>query len=231
MAKQSPGAAGGCVLQAPPERGLLDRLALWCEGGGRGEATDDLLDLATVLPPQALAPLRPEVVAFYRRPLRFMLRTGVQMGWWSGLLNRVFARIARQSDIPGRGLGPAAYPLCQRLYRDARGRVHWDRYCRVDGRLARLFVARMAGGAGRVEETFVLYGLPVRLSFEPRVDGDALVLELRRLRSSPLAWLARVRYRTAVDEDGVLRTRGEFRVPLVGLHIRTYFEIRRPPQG
>lgn len=215
----------GCVLAAAPRGGCLDRLARALEGGGRGEAVQRLADLGEVLPPAALAKVDDGVVEFYRTPMAFALRAGVEMGRWSRLLMGLFAFCVRQSRAPDRGRGSQAYAVCQRLYRDDRGRTHWDRYVRVDGRLQRLFVARMSVAPGRVYETFVLYGLPVTLAFQASADGDALLLTLLPRESSLLARTARVTYRTAPTEAGHLHTTGHFRVPLLGLAVQMQFQM------
>jgi hypothetical protein len=90
------------------------------------------------------------------------------------------------------------------------------------GTLERLFVARMDGAPGRINETFVLWGVPVRLGFDAHVDGETLVLTLRRRYSSLLAWLAQVQYRTTAHGP-TLTTNGDFRVPVAGLHVKMRF--------
>jgi hypothetical protein len=206
-------------LLAPPETRFLDRLARFLEGGGQGTPTDVLVDLDGVV---AGAP--ENVAAFYRDPARYAIVTGATAGPWSRFVMKVFAATFRQSRIPERAGGFEALPVCQRIYRDARGRTHWDRYARVEGALERLFVARLDGAPGRMDETFVLWGVPVRLGFEVHVDGETLVLTLRRRYSSLLAWPAHVQYRTTAH-GSTLTTDGDFRVPVVGLHVRMRFSI------
>lgn len=209
---------------------MLDRLARALEGGGRGTPSETFVDLSDVLPASALAQVGPVVVDFYRSPLPYSLRVGVAMGRWSRLLMGCFALLCRQSGAPDRGAGVEAYEVCQRLYRDRRGRTHWDRYARVDGRLRRLFVARIASGPERFYETFVLYGLPITLAFAVCSDGDALLLSLQPRESSLLARMARVTYRTAPLDSG-LATEGDFRVPLIGLRVRMHFRMRPLPRA
>jgi hypothetical protein len=208
-----------CVLAAPPETRFLDRLARFFEGGDRGEPTDVLVDLGAVV---ADAP--DNVAAFYRDPARYVIFTGATAGRWSRFVMKVFAATFRQSRIPERAQGFQALPVCQRIYRDARGRTHWDRYACVDGTLERLFVARLDGARGRMNETFVLWGVPIRLGFEAQMDGETLVLTLRRRYSSVLAWPARVQYRTTAHGRG-LTTDGDFRVPIALLHVKMRFLI------
>lgn len=213
-----------------PERALLDRLARWLEGSGRGEdvpAGEPVVDLAEVLAPDELARLAPSVRRFYEAPAHARVRAGVDGDVGSRLLLALFARLARQSDLPDRGEGFEGYPVGQRCYRDAAARVHWDRYAWVDGAWRRLFTARVGTVAARRRfvETFVIWGVPVPLVFEPSVEGDALTLTLRPLESSPLAWLARVRYRTTATDDGV-RAEGDFRVPPLLFRVRTEFRAR-----
>src|SRR6185312_15242012 len=124
--------AAPCTLDGPPERGLLDRLALLLEGGGRaggaaGGAT--LVDLDRVVTGAPAA-----VADFYRHPQNYSIRTGADAGGWSRALMAVFAALFRQAEIPEQASGFADYAVCQRVYRDPRGRTHWDRYARVGGR-------------------------------------------------------------------------------------------------
>jgi hypothetical protein len=208
------------ILTSPPEGGILDRLARILDGDGRGEPLTELLDLASVIPE---APA--EIVDFYRHPDRYAIRARASADRWGRRALGVFAAAFRQCCLPIGGADGCTYEVCQRLYRDDRQRPHWDRYVRVDGVVQRLFVARVEGRARRVDETFVLWGVPARLAFDVRVEEAALVLTLNRARSSPLAWPLRVVYRTAVGERGVLHTEGDFRVPLAGVRVRTHFTI------
>ncbi len=185
-----------------------------------GEALPELLDLARVVPD---AP--PQIVDFYRHPDRYAIRARASSDRWGQYALWLFAAGFRQCCIPVGGADGCSYQVCQRLYLDDRRRRHWDRYVRVDGALRRLFVARIDGREGRVDETFVLWGVPARLAFDVRVEAEAVVLRLDPAKSSPLAWPLRVQYRTAVGERGALYTEGDFRVPLAGLRVRTHFTI------
>jgi hypothetical protein len=199
------------TLSGPPEGGV-----------GRGEPLTELLDLARVAPG---AP--PQIVDFYRHPDRYAIRVVASSDRWGRYALSVFAAAFRQCCVPMKA--GCSYQVCQRLYLDDRHRPHWDRYVRVDGVLRRLFVARVEGREGRVDETFDLWGVPARLAFDVRVHGAAVVLTLDPAKSSPLAWPLRVQYRTAVAERGVLHTEGDFRVPLAGIRVRTHFTIARLP--
>jgi hypothetical protein len=218
------------ILHGPPEGGLLDRLARILEeqgegaGGDRGEALSELLDLTQVAPG---APA--EVIDFYRHPDRYVVHARASAGPWGRCALLAFAAAFRQCCVPiagGHETDRRSYQVCQRLYLDRRKRRHWDRYVQVDGALRRLFVARIEGSTHRVDETFVLWGVAARLSFDVRVEDAAIVLTLNRAKSSPIAWPLRVQYRTEVGPRGVLRTEGDFRVPIAGIRVRTEFVSR-----
>jgi hypothetical protein len=210
----------------PPRGGLLDRLARWLEGGGEGEPADGVVDLSGVLDAGELAKLPRRVATFFAAPHRFDVAAGLDGDAWSRALLAASAVVFRQTDIPDRERGFEAYPVGQVIYRDRRGRVHWDRYGLVDGAWRRLFVARVAGAPGRFVETFVLYGVPVALVFAPRVEDGALVFTLTRRWTSPLSWIARVEYRTGLHAPDEVRTHGDFRVPLLRFRVRTEFRAR-----
>lgn len=216
----------------PPRGGVLDRLARWLEGGGDGITTDQLLDLSTVLAPPALDALHPEVARFYRDPGRYRMRAGVHASRFSGALLDLLALVSRQGRLPDRDRGEAGsdgfegYPVRQELYRDARGRTHWDRYILIDRTWQRFFIARLGGLPSHVVETFVVYGIPVALTFRASVEDDDLVLSLVPKWSSPMSWFARVVYRTGISTYGV-HTRGDFRLPIVGFRVRTEFRATR----
>lgn len=209
-------------LRAPPRGGLLDRLARWLEGGGQGSPLENMLELASVLGAQELLQLPEPVVSFYRNPRMFRVSTGVRASRWSDALLRAFAALTRQSLLPEGSSEFEGYPVSQLLYSDEEGRAHWDRYVLVQGAWRRLFIARIAGTRGRVDETFIVYGVPIRLSFAASVDAGALTLKLVRRWSSPAAWLTTVEYRSTLLGAGV-RTQGDFRVPLLGFRVRTEF--------
>lgn len=210
-----------CNLGQPPERRWVDRLARRLEGGALGERVDELVDLTRVVGGAPRA-----VVAFYRRPQDYAIHVGATSAGWSRLVMTAFAFLFRQMCIPETSGGFSDYEVCQRVYRDRRGHLHWDRYARVNGSLERLFVARIASRQSQVDETFVLWGIPVRLAFDARVEGEEVVLTLDPSRSSLFARPARVQYRTAEwGEPGGLRTEGDFRVPAIGLHVRTEFRM------
>jgi hypothetical protein len=214
------GSEFGGTLSCPPEAGVLDRLARILDGDHHEEPLAELLDLTRVAPeaPQ-------QIVDFYRHPDRYAIRASASSDRWGRFALLAFAAAFRQCCVPIGGAGERSYQVCQRLYRDDRHRRHWDRYVRVDGVVHRLFVAHVAGRAGRVDETFVLWGVPARLAFDARVEGAALVLTLDPAKSSPPAWPLRVVYRTAVGERGTLHTEGDFRVPLAGVRVRTHFTM------
>lgn len=216
-----------CLLTDAPERSFLDRLARWFEGGDVAAGkVDSVVDLRAILAP-GIAPAA-EVVDFYLRPGDYCIRTGVQMRAWSRIVIAVFGALCRQCQIPARGKEFENFELCQRIYRDSENRTHWDRYVRVDENLHRLFIARLSSSKSTVNETFVMWGIPVRLTFDATVVDDGLVLTMRPLRSSPLAWAARVQYKTNhTAEAGAIRTLGDFRVPLIGLNVQTEFRATR----
>ena len=216
----------------PPRGGVLDWLARWLEGGGDGVKTEQLLDLSTVLASQAKDALHPEVARFYLDPGRYRMRAGVHASRFSGALLDLLAAVSRQGRLPDRDCGKdgsdgfEGYPVRQLVYRDARGRTHWDRYILIDRTWQRFFIARLEGLPSYVVETFVVYGVPVSLTFRASVEDDGLVLSLVPKWSSPMSWFARVVYRTGISEHGV-HTRGDFRVPIVGFRVRTEFRATR----
>ena len=116
----------------PPRGGVLDWLARWLEGGGDGVKTEQLLDLSTVLASQAKDALDPEVARFYLDPGRYRMRAGVHASRFSGALLDLLAAVSRQGRLPDRDCGKdgsdgfEGYPVRQLVYRDARGRTHWD---------------------------------------------------------------------------------------------------------
>lgn len=214
-------------LSEPPRGTLLDRLARWLEGGGRGTPVRQVLDLSCVLDEAELARLPREVVDLYAEPQRFRIRAGLDAAPLSRLLLAVSAVLARQTNIPDRERGFEGYPVGQLIYRDEQGRTHWDRYALVDGQWRRLFLARMAGERGLVFETFVLYGVPVVLPFRARVEDETLVLSLIRRWSAPFSWFGRVEYRTRRTSTHDVETRGDFRVPLLSFRVATEFRGTR----
>lgn len=214
-------------LAEPPRGTLLDRLARWLEGGGRGAPVDEVLDLSRVLDPEALARLPREVVDLYADPQGFRLRAGLEAAPFSRFLLAASAVLARQTNIPDRERGFEGYPVGQLVYRDARGRTHWDRYGLVDGEWRRLFLARVRGEPGLFFETFMVYGVPVVLPFRARVDDDTLVLTLTRRWLAPFSWLGQVEYRTRRTGPHEIETRGDFRVPLLFFRVATEFRGRR----
>jgi hypothetical protein len=197
-------------------------LARIFEGEESHETLTELVDLARVAPG---APA--EIVEFYRHPDRYDVRARASAGPWGRCALLAFAAAFRQCLVPIGGVDGRSYQVVQRLYLDRRQRRHWDRYVQVDGVVQRLFVARVDASAQRVDETFVLWGIPARLAFDVRVEERAVVLTLNRAKSSPLAWPLRVRYTTVMGQQGGLHTEGDFRVPLAGVHIRTHFTIAR----
>jgi hypothetical protein len=207
----------------PPRGSLLDRLARWLEGGGEGTPAVEVLDLSRVLAAEQLAQLPREVVDLYGDPRSFRIRAGLDARPFSRFLLAVSAVLARQTNIPDRERGFEGYPVGQLVYRDARGRTHWDRYGLVDGEWRRLFLARVSGAPGMFFETFVLYGVPVVLPFRAHVEGETLVMSLTRRWSAPFSWFGRVEYRTRRSGPGEVETRGDFRVPLLLFRVATEF--------
>ena len=214
-------------LDAPPRGTMLDRLARWLEGGGHGTPSVEVLDLSRVLGGAELARLPREVVELYADPRSFCIRAGLDAGPYSRLLLAAGALLARQTNIPDRERGFEGYPVGQLVYRDGKGRTHWDRYGLVDGEWRRLFLARVAGEPGLFFETFVLYGVPVVLPFRAHVEGETLVMSLTRRWSAPFSWFGRVEYRTRRTAEGEVETRGDFRVPLLALRVATEFRGTR----
>lgn len=222
----APPLSSATPLTEPPPGTFLDRIARYFEGGGAGTPCATMLDLGDVLAADELAKLPAVVAAFYAQPGTFDVEAGVDGGPYSRRLLALFAAIGRQADVVDRVRGFEAYPLGQLLYRDRRGRVHWDRYAWIDGTWRRLFLARIDGATGTMCETFVLYGVPVPLTFRAAVVDGALVLTLVRKWSSPLSWFARVVYRTEARAEGT-STQGDFRIPLLGFYVRTEFRAAR----
>ena len=214
-----------CVDHPPlPPRGTwLDRAARWLEGGGAGTPVVAVLDLSRVLDPAELAQVPREVVDLYADPQSFRIRAGLDAKPYSRWLLALSAVLARQTNIPDREPGFEGYPVGQLVYRDARGRTHWDRYGLVDGEWRRLFLARVSGERGMFFETFVLYGVPVVLPFHAHVDGETLVMSLTRRWSAPFSWFGKVEYRTRRTAAGEVETRGAFRVPLLLFRVATRF--------
>jgi hypothetical protein len=206
---------------------LLDRLCRWLDGGGQGTPVQEVLDLSCVLDPETLARLPPEVVDFFSSPHGFRIRAGLDAEPVSRFLLAVSAIIARQTNIPDRARGFEAYPVGQIIYRDARGRTHWDRYGLVDGEWRRLFLARVSGEPGVFRGTFVVYGVPIELPFRAHVEDDALVMTLTPRWSAPFSWFGRVEYRTRRVGNGEVETRGDFRVPLLWFRVATEFRGTR----
>ena len=154
------------------------------------------------------------------------MRAGLEASPFSRALLAAAAAVSRQALFYDRAPGFEGYPVAQFVYRDRRGRTHWDRYAQIDGAWQRLFTARVATRPRHLIETFVVYGLPIPLTFRARVEDDALVLTLTRRWTSPLSWLARVEYRTEA-QAGDVRTRGDFRIP--ALFFRAETEFRGAP--
>ena len=211
----------------PPRGTLLDRIARALEGGGAGTPVEEVADLSRVLDAAELARLPREVVEFYEAPGSFRVTAGLDAGPYSRFLLAVSAVLARQTDIPDRVRGFEAYPVGQLIYRDDRGRTHWDRYALVDERWRRLFLARVAGAPGRFTETFVLYGIPIALPFRAHVEDESLVLTLAPRWSAPFSWFGRVEYRTSRPRVGAIETRGDFRIPFLGFRVQTEFRGER----
>ncbi|MBC7171220.1 MAG: hypothetical protein H5U40_02275, partial [Polyangiaceae bacterium] len=209
------------TLEAPPKCGCLDALATRLEGGGRGVPVEAMVDLRVVLGEDAHR-LASAVERFYSAPLSYRLRAGVRMGWWSRTIMALFTAFARQMRIPEGGRALETYPVDQRLYQDAIGRLHWDRYVYARGSWRRLFTARIAVGRGVLRETFVSLGLPLTLTFRASAEDGALVLRLDRAASSLPARLCQVEYRTSASDEGIV-TRGDFRIPRLGVRVRTEF--------
>ncbi len=182
-----------------------------------------VLDLSRVLDPGALAQLPREVVDLYADPQSFRIRAGLDAKPYSRRLLALSAVLARQTNIPDRERGFEGYPVGQLVYRDGRGRTHWDRYGLVDGEWRRLFLARVSGEPGMFFETFVLYGVPVVLPFHAHVDGETLVMSLTRRWSAPFSWFGKVEYRTRRSAAGEVETRGELQVPLLLFRVATQF--------
>ncbi len=214
-------------LAEPPRGTLLDRLARWLEGGGRGTPAQEVVDLSRVLREEELARLPREVGEFYAGPQGFRVAAGVDAAPFSRFLLAVSAALARQTNIPDRERGFEGIPVGQLIYRDVRGRTHWDRYGFVDGEWRRLFLARVAGEPGLFFETFVLYGVPVVLPFRAHVEDDTLVLSLIRRWSAPFSWFGRVEYRTRRTRTHEIETLGDFRVPLLFFRVATEFRGTR----
>jgi Domain of unknown function (DUF4166) len=186
------------------------------------DGTEPMLALEQVLSAVDLAHLAPAVRAFYREPQRFRVHAELHAGRWSALLLRLFALLSGQCRVllytrPGVRLA-----VSQRVYRDAAGRTHWDRYVEVGARLTTLFTACIEHGPRVVVERFVIWGVGLPVRFKASVDGHALVLESRRFLLGQ-----RVVYRSAPVPGGV-ETHGELRLAWLGLAARTVFSIREP---
>jgi len=182
-----------------------------------------MVPLEHVLTPAECAQLAPAVHAFYRDPRRFSVRARIVAMGFSHFVLRLLALLSRQC-LPVLHSSEADVQVCQWLYRDCRGRLHWDRYAVCGARVERLFTARIAHAPGQLCETFVCYGVPVPIQFTARVEGAALLLESRRTWRSPLSLVAQVVYRTAGGADGLV-THGRFRVPWLALTVDTEFRI------
>lgn len=210
----------------PPTGSFLDAVARWIEGGGTGTPSRHLLDLGQLVAADSLERAPRAIVRFYANPLEFSIRTGVEMSPLSRLVFGVFAAIARQSCVTDAGPAFEGYPVAQFLYRDRRGRLHWDRYVCIGGRWRRLFLARVEAREKLLRETFVVCGLPVTLCFRATADASGLSLVLARRWQEPWSYLLDVSYRTSELERG-LRTLGDFRVRLFGLRVLTEFRMQR----
>jgi hypothetical protein len=112
--------------------------------------------------------------------------------------------------------------VSQRVYRDAAGRTHRDRYVDVGARFTTLFTACIEHAPSVVVERFVIWGVGFPVRFTARVDGHALVLESQRFLLGQ-----RVVYRSAPVPGGV-ETHGELRLAWLGLAARTVFSIQDP---
>ena len=183
-----------------------------------------LVALDEVLAASELARLPPGIERFYAQPAAHRVQAALDGAPWSYRLLGIFARVTRQCVPVLRTRPGSFFPVCQRVFRDGRGRHHWDRYGGLDGRCERLFIARIAGKPGQIEETFVLYGMPLALTFAARVEGGELVLESIKSRRRPWSWLTHVTYRTKATQNALV-TYGDFRIPLIGLRIGTEFRI------
>jgi hypothetical protein len=223
----SPLECTACHSNQPPVAVGLDRLARVFETVGLPRPAAVMVPLAVVLAPEAVSSLPELVVAFYADPTRFRVRARLEASSLSRVWLGLFARITRQSLPILHGDTLPEFGVCQWLYRDQRGYVHWDRYACVEGALERLFVARMGYAPGVLRETFVVYGLPITVAFRARVENGALLLTSIKTLQNPLSWFARVTYRTELAENG-LATRGDFQVPLFGVRVGTAFLIDRP---
>ena len=214
-------------LTRPPKGSFLDRVARFMEGGGQGEPTKMVLDLTDVFDTETLARIPSEVRTLYEDPGAFQLEAGLDAKPYSRVLLALSAVIARQTEIPDRTRGFEGYPVGSLIYRDKRGRTHWDRYGLVDGTWRRIFTARVAGGKARFTETFVVYGLPIELPFHAHLDGETLVMTLIPKWSAPFSWIGKVEYRTARPAPGEVRTNGDFRIPIIGFRVHMEFRGKR----
>lgn len=167
-----------------------------------------------------VARLSPQVVAFYREPERFHVLAQLFAQGFGALVLRLFALLSGQCRVLLHSESGAPLVLAQRVYRDAGGATHWDRWARLGARTFSLFTARIERGPGFMIERFDVWGFGLPIRFAARVDGDALVLESRRFLFGQ-----HVVYRTAPVGAG-LETLGELRLAWLGLHVRTRFQIQ-----
>lgn len=170
-----------------------------------------MVDLAKVLPAAELAKVDPQVRAFYLDPTKHDIQAGVDFeNGFSGAFMDTLSFLSSLGEIPDRMEGFEGYPIEQALYKDARGRTHWDRWVVVDGERRPLFLARFEVEGKQLVETFEVKGKTIKLHFDVEAHAGGVKLTLDNQRSSKLAYTSRIVFTTVPDGKGALTTTGAY---------------------
>lgn len=169
-----------------------------------------MVDLSQVLSLADLAKVNPIVLAFYKDPRNFDVKTGVDFSnnFSKFVLGTLHPFLSFMGKIPDRVKGFDGYPIEMDLYKDRDGHTHWDRSVVVDGRRMELFDAQFETEGKWLKETFNVHGKPVSLYFDVTPYQGGIKLVLIRKKSS-FVMDSDITFTTVPDGKG-LRTIGAY---------------------
>lgn len=205
-------AAVGVKQMTGLDRVLKEGLKQTIANSDDRKTVSKMVDMAKVLTPAQLEQVDPQVLAFYRNPMAFDVQAGIHLpeeGLSKFVLGTLGPIASSLGDIPDRGQGFEAYPLEQSIYRDSKGRTHWDRQVVVDGERRDLFKARFEVEGKQVKETFSVNGVDIALYFDVTPHQGGLKLTLDHGKSSKLAGLSDIEFITTPTATG-LKTEGRY---------------------
>jgi hypothetical protein len=193
----------------------------------------EMIDLSKTLSKEQIATLDPTILDFYRHPTSYDISAFAQFSPLQAHLFHLLGDVANNGKIPaaitgkGGGDGPhQEYPVEQNLWKDDKGRTHWDRDVVVKGEQQPLFHATFELVGDQLCETFHVHGVTVPLYFNLQPTGHGLTLNLDKAKSSRFA-PANINFTAQPAGDGQVVVTGRYEGLASSPDTRVEFHIHK----